>query len=285
MSRLCMRQLVLPLFCGLLLAVPAGVSAQESEAPSPALGDVNPLTLKWEPPSDQPLDRERFLKLSRAMDLIEDGAPDNVPWDDVLDSLQSLLESKDGDSYLQLAEPKPVGLVTPVQRTTPLFSMKRTVEQTIRFLPPVGQRAYEQFYGGRARAQLGQALKSGNLADLQAVAQNYFHTVAGSEATLRLGMAALDQQRPFNALHSFQRLREESSQRTKWEPRLPLNTIAAWLAIGREGEAKAAVAELATLLEKLHSDADDKPSLGPWELEHKVDRLRDRIQALYKRSP
>lgn len=250
MSRLCLKQLVLPLVCGLLLAVPTGISAQQSETPSAAPGDVNPLTLKWEPPSDQPLDRERFLKLSRAMDLIEDGSPDNVPWDDVLDSLQSLLESRDGDSYLQLAEPKPVGLITPVQPTTPLFSMKRTVEQIIRYLPPVGRRAYEQFYGGRARAQLGQALKSGNLADLQAVSQNYFHTAAGSEATLRLGMAALDQQRPFNALHSFQRLRKESSQRTKWEPRLTLNTIAAWLAIGREGEAKAAVAELATLLEK-----------------------------------
>ena len=250
MSWLCSRQLVLLLLCGLVLAVPHGMAAQDSELASPAPGDVNPLTLKWEPPSDQPLDRERFLKLSRARDLIQDGSPDNVPWDDVLDSLQSLLESKDGDSYLQLAEPKPAGLVTPAQRTTPLFSMKRTVEQIIRFLPPVGRRAYEQFYGGKARAQLRQALRTGNLVDLEAVSQHYFHTVAGSEATLRLGMAALDQQRPFNALHSFQRLRNESSQRTKWEPRLTLSTIAAWLAIGRDNEAKAAVAELETLLQK-----------------------------------
>lgn len=249
------RHLIRLLLTGVLLPLLNVSLFGQDGAPSPTLVDVNPLTLKWEPPSDQPLDRDRFLKLSRALSLIQEGEPDDVPWDDVLESLQSLLESTDGDSYLQLAEPGPPGLaLTPVQRTTPLFSMKRTIEQIIQYLPPAGKRAYQQFYGGKARVQLRQALKSGNLADLRTVSQNFFHTTAGSEATFRLGMAALDQQKPIEALQNFQRLRAESSRQTVFEPRLTLSTIAAWVAMGREDQARAAIAELTALL-------NEKPAL------------------------
>jgi outer membrane protein assembly factor BamB len=246
------RTLLTALLCG-AFSLPSGF-AQEGE-PEEAAAQVpllNPLAHKWEPPSDQAVNREQFLKLNRAMQLIRRSEPADVPWADVLEPLQSVLDSAAGDSYLQLGQPD-VGGLTPVRPrrvTTPLFSMKHVVEQLIRSLPPEGRRAYEQFYGTAAKTLLKEALRSGTLDDLRIVSQRYFQTAAGNEAALRLGIAALDQQKPFTALQSFERLRRESPRRAQWEPLLTLNTTAAWIAVGRDDQARQTATELRSFLAK-----------------------------------
>ena len=244
------RILLTVLLCGLSL-LPYGF-AQEDEADELAAPGtlLNPLAHQWEPPTDQAVNREQFLKLNRAMQLIRSSEPANVPWADVLEPLQSVLDSTAADSYLQLGQPDAGGLTTvrPRRVTTPLFSMKYVVEQLIRSLPPDGLRAYEQFYGTAAKALLKEALRSGTLDDLRVVTQRYFQTTAGNEATLRLGIAALDQQKPFTAIQSFERLRRESPRRAQWEPLLTLNTAAAWIAVGRDDQARQTAEELRSFL-------------------------------------
>ena len=255
MIRLRSRQIVLAvLLSGFVPSLAQDAAAQDAAADTAVpVSDAafSPLSHTWEPPSDQPLDRERFIKFDRALQLIRQNKPENVPWADVLETLQSLLDLADGDSYLQLAVLNSKELTAAAgQQVKPLFSMKRTIESLLQALPPEGKRAYEQFYGTQARSLLKVAVESGTQTGLIEISQRYFHTIAGSEATLRLGMAALDRQRPFAALQDFERLRRESIHRLDWEPGLTLKTAMAWVAAGRKDQARRTVGELQSYLKR-----------------------------------
>lgn len=112
--------------------------------------------------------------------------------------------------------------------------LKSFALETIGRMPPDGRQEYELQYGAEARSYLNEALASGDPRALADVARRYFHTPAGYEATLRLGMHHFDHGRPLEAYLSLSRLRQIESVRARFEPMLSLQTAICLTRVGNE---------------------------------------------------
>lgn len=109
------------------------------------------------------------------------------------------------------------------ERGVPNFrELRSEVERLILAMPEPGLAAVEQLSGVVARDQLDTALAQSDMRSVKSVAQGYFFTQAGAEATWRLATVALDAGQPFDALLQFERLVVASRFSAAFEPQLSL---------------------------------------------------------------
>src|SRR5262249_9731866 len=99
-------------------------------------------------------------------------------------------------------------------------------------MPSDGLQFYELIYGGTAKKRLTEAKPAGDPQVLAEVAQRYFHTEAGAEATDLLGTYHLDRGRPMMAALCYERLlKREAADRLA-----PLTLFKAALAFRRSDQ-------------------------------------------------
>jgi outer membrane protein assembly factor BamB len=139
-------------------------------------------------------------------------------------------------------------------------SLKSEAQRLLGQMPRAGSELYELQFGARARQMLNEAMTSGDVVKLTEVSRRFFHTRAGYEATLLLGLDHLDHGRWLAGALTLQRLRDTSSIANQFEPTLSLAIATCWLRSGAEDRAREALVEL-----KLHQPGG-KISLGGREL-------------------
>ena len=125
-------------------------------------------------------------------------------------------------------------------------SLKSEALLLIGSMPRAGRAAYELEFGHRARRLLDEALSEGNPAKLAKVSRCFFHTEAGYEATMLLGLYHLDQGRPLAAALTLRHLRDDASNVDRFEPTLSLAMATGWLQTGVPDQAEEALQELKT---------------------------------------
>ncbi len=123
-------------------------------------------------------------------------------------------------------------------------SLKREAQRLIGEMPPEGLQQYEMQFGSEARRILNEAVALGNRAGLARVARCYFHTRAGREATLLLGLYHLDHAEPLAGALTLQRLRKTMDDTRPFEPALSLALATCWLRVGMRDEAAGALVAL-----------------------------------------
>jgi outer membrane protein assembly factor BamB len=87
-------------------------------------------------------------------------------------------------------------------------SARAEANRLLATMAPKGLPFYEVLYGAQAKSKLDDAKKTGDPQILAEVAQRYFHTDAGAEATDLLGTYHLDRGRPLMAALCYKRLLE-----------------------------------------------------------------------------
>ena len=114
----------------------------------------------------------------------------------------------------------------------PLFQgLKPAAEQLIGRLPEQGLQAYELQFGATARKMLRRAAELGSSEALAEVAERFFYTTAGAEATYLLGNYHLHHGHPLHAALHLQRLRDlfsKTRQADRWEPALSTLLAVCW---------------------------------------------------------
>ncbi|NQU23231.1 MAG: PQQ-binding-like beta-propeller repeat protein [Candidatus Nealsonbacteria bacterium] len=152
-------------------------------------------------------------------------------------------------------------------------SLKAEAQRMIGQLPRAGRDLYRVQYGSDARQMLEAAVTAGNPAKLAEVSRRFYHTEAGYEATLLLGLHHYDHGRPLAAALTFQRLGRAMPDDDRFEPRFSLALATCWLQIGMPDQARGV---LAALMRRRGSDeltvAGGQISLPSTEAEA-VDRL------------
>jgi outer membrane protein assembly factor BamB len=111
-------------------------------------------------------------------------------------------------------------------------SLKREAERLLGAMPRQGHEFYELQFGAQARQMLRQAAETGDAAALAEVSRRFFHTEAGYEATLLLGLYHLDHGQPLAAALALSRLRDESRSVDRFEPTLSLAMGTCWIQAG-----------------------------------------------------
>jgi outer membrane protein assembly factor BamB/tetratricopeptide (TPR) repeat protein len=132
-----------------------------------------------------PTDRKAQQSINAAQDLIKE-----ENWGQAATILQKLLESKE-DIFVEVERRTkgPDGKEKVARQRT---SLRVEANRLLGTMPAQGLAFYELQNGARARADLTQAKQTGNRQQLAVVAQRYFHTAAGAEATELLGTYRLD---------------------------------------------------------------------------------------------
>lgn len=128
---------------------------------------------------------------------------------------------------------------------TPL-SLKSEALRLLGGMPRAGSELYELQYGARARQMLNDATASRDVPMLAEVSRRFYHTRAGYEATLLLGLDHLDHGRWLAGALVLQRLRDTSLIADQFEPTLSLAIATCWLRTGAAGRAQDALVELKT---------------------------------------
>jgi outer membrane protein assembly factor BamB len=159
-----------------------------------------------------PADRSILQRLSKAQQLIaEERFGEGVRY------LGAILESPE-DYFYQPDRSEPIHR-----------SLKSQAHRLIGQMPREGLELYELQYGARAQAMLEEAAGSADPEGLAEVSRRFFHTQAGYEATLLLGMHHLDHGRPLAGALALQRLAEVGRRTEHLEPALSLTLAACWL--------------------------------------------------------
>ena len=114
--------------------------------------------------------------------------------------LQKILDSKE-DVFVQVRQPTADG-----QEKVRWVSAKAEANRLLGTMPGDGMQFYELQYGFTARKLLTEAKAKSDPRILAEVAQRYFHTEAGAEATDLLGTYHLDRGRPLMAALCYDRL-------------------------------------------------------------------------------
>lgn len=172
------------------------------------------------------IDQNLLRHLRTGRELLEKGR-----YHEAIGHFEAILEAPD-DYFLQ-ADPK-----------TPLsYGLKAEADRLVGQTPE-GREAYEVLYGIRARKLLDKAIAAGNHCELEKVSLQFFHTQAGREATLLLGLGELDRGCPQAAAMLLRRLRGIGPQADLFEPTLSLSLAAAWLRAERTAEARNTLVEL-----------------------------------------
>ena len=121
-------------------------------------------------------------------------------------------------------------------------SLKSQAQSLIGRMPAAGRDLYELEYGAKARARLEEAAAGQDATGLAEVSRRYFHTLAGGEATLLLGLWNLDHGRPLAAALILSRLSESPDGSTlqdtaRLEPTLSVAMAVCWAQAGLPGKA------------------------------------------------
>lgn len=111
-------------------------------------------------------------------------------------------------------------------------SLKGEALAMIAALPAEGRRVYEDLYGHVAKSNLDAAVAAGDINGIAEVSRRFFHTSAGYEAAYLLSTHHMDHSRPFYAARGFERLRQQPSALSRWEPLLSLKTAICWARVG-----------------------------------------------------
>jgi outer membrane protein assembly factor BamB/tetratricopeptide (TPR) repeat protein len=208
----------------LTLGVPARLTAQRP-APAAAVTQVGPDDSADDDDLAQnvfvPPDRSLLQELAKARQLIAEAR-----FGEAVRCLGSILDGP--EDYFFQPDKK-----VPVHR-----SLKAEAQRLIGQMPREGRELYELQYGARARQRLAEALSSGDASGLAEVSRRFFHTQAGYEATLLLGLDHLDHGRPLAGALSLQRLRGATSGTVQFEPTLSLGLAACWLQSGMPEQAR-----------------------------------------------
>ena len=171
-------------------------------------------------------ERDRLRLLSRARQLLEEKR-----YSEGVKGLGEVLDSAE-DGVLPSLENEPVRF------------LKAEAVKMIATLPPEGLKAYQREYAAGAQRSLDAAVKAGDVAGIERVAGQFFHTPAGYEATQLLASVHLDHGRPLAAALSFERLRETPDAAKTLEPLLSFKTAAAWFWAGKPERAQQTLVEL-----------------------------------------
>jgi len=103
-----------------------------------------------------------------------------------------------------------------------LRCLKPEAERMISELPPEGRDAYRLQFEVVSQRALAEAIKAGNVKGIAAVAERFFHTQAGAEATYLLAAHYRDRGHPLHAALFLERLRNRSHSADRFEPALSL---------------------------------------------------------------
>jgi outer membrane protein assembly factor BamB len=122
--------------------------------------------------------------------------------------------------------------------------LKAEAQAIVGRLPTQGREIYELQYGARARQILDAAAASGDPVRLAEVSRRFFHTRAGYEATLLLGLHYWNHGSPMAAAMTLKRLRDLSPAAEQFEPGLSLTLAACWMRAGSPDKAEAVIKEL-----------------------------------------
>ena len=128
----------------------------------------------------------------------------------------------------------------------PPDSTERTTSQTfdaeilqkIAELPEAGRNSYKLQYETLAQRLLTEAVECGSLEGIQVVAQNYFPTAAGIDATFLLGMSQFEQGAPGSAMFTLRKLLRRGLDVDAHEPTLSLTLATCQLRFGMNDDAK-----------------------------------------------
>ena len=187
---------------------------------------------------DQPAEKEELVglimaesfelqRLNRARQMIQDER-----WAQAANELGKLIQQS-GERWYQ------------PQRGAPQYRELRTeAERLLMQLPPVGQDAFESQFGPLARKLLNAAVETHDRAGIELVARNYFQTVAGTEATYRLGNMDFDAGHMLSGAMHFEHLSASSLRATELEPLLSLKRAICWSRLGENPDAQRKLAEL-----------------------------------------
>jgi outer membrane protein assembly factor BamB len=157
--------------------------------------------------------------------------------------LQSLLD--EGTSAEEAAETDDVFLETPAgERRVVEQSLKREARRLLGEMSAQGRQAYEVLIGKVARVQLEAALAAVDWLEIEEVARRFFHTSAGYEATITLGLRELDLGEPVAAAARFQEVHDWPHARAAREPLLSLRLALAWRLAGQDDRCRAVLIEL-----------------------------------------
>jgi outer membrane protein assembly factor BamB/tetratricopeptide (TPR) repeat protein len=198
-------------------------------APAQAIGKAMPVPPP--PPTTEgqftdaitlPSDR----KIKKLLQLAEEDSIKNKAWSEAARLLQSILDNPQ-DVFVQVRRKGQDN-----QEKVRWVSAKTEANRLIGTMPAEGLETYEVEYGGRAGSLLAEARKKYDAHLLAEVAQRYFHTRAGAEATDLLGTYALDRGQPMDAALRYRRL----FQRTNPDGLAPVTLFKAALAFHRTGD-------------------------------------------------
>ena len=123
-------------------------------------------------------------------------------------------------------------------------SLKSEAQRLLGGMSRQGRELYELQFGPVARRMLRDAAIAGDADGLAEVSRRFFHTQAGYEATLLLGLHHLDHARPMAGGLTLKRLRETSPDADRFEPALSLALAACWIRAEMPEEARQTLAGL-----------------------------------------
>lgn len=119
--------------------------------------------------------------------------------------------------------------------------LRAEAQRLLGAMPREGRELYELRYGARARQMLAEAAASGNAQALAEVSRRFFHTQAGYEATLLLGLYYLDHGSPLAGALTLQRLGQIPEVAEQFEPGLSVLLATCWSRAGASGKAREAL--------------------------------------------
>ncbi len=174
-----------------------------------------------------PPERSTLLLLSHAQVLIDQGR-----FSEAVQCLGRILQGAEDFFY------------RPDRSVSVHRSLKAEAQRLLEELPRRGLEVYRLQYGPRAQSALEKAISEGDSEALAEVARRYFHTEAGYQATLLLGLFQLDQGRPMAAALTLKRLRRNGRGMDRFEPTLSVAMAVCWLRAGMPEEAGRVLVDL-----------------------------------------
>lgn len=137
-------------------------------------------------------------------------------------------------------------------------SLKAEAQALLGGMPRQGRDLYELQYGARARKMLAEAARAGDTARLAEVSRRFFHTLAGYEATLLLGLHYLDHGSPLAGALTLRRLQVSSPEAARFEPTLSLAVATCWMRAGMPDNAQEVLLDLKKRLPKANVEVAGK---------------------------
>jgi outer membrane protein assembly factor BamB len=203
-------------------AVPMMKMAAPGAMPAGGAPDATPAGEKFTDALTLPQDRKIAQKLKSAD---EDGLQQQR-WAEASQALQSILNQKE-DVFVQV---KRKGVNS--QEKVHWVSAKAEANRLLGTMPKDGLEIYEVQFGAEAKRLLKQAKDTGDPQVLAEVAQRFFHTDAGAEATDLLGTYHLDRGGAIMAALCYERLLHRAGA----DQLGPLTLFKATLAFRRAGD-------------------------------------------------